>query len=242
MASKLFLEDGAPRSHYGQGPPTLCITNTRADSSAEQAQETSGMIPGRPQPWEPFSFSFPKKVEATSLLISESILGLKLWEWSASVSSRAGSALWMDLTLVPGLFSLLRITYSITEMQFPKSSRPCQIPMTSAMLLSLPEIYFPGAPPWSGHIIVFLSYALPCPIHHEQLELKQQNSFIFVYTKATRVPSIQWRLNKCQQNKSVKDIMMSLVLVFQLLYRLEIFQEKKVEEKRWIQRGEGGGH
>ena len=37
---------------------------------------------------------------------------------------------------------------------------------------------------------VFLSYTCSCPVSHEDLEIRQQNSLIFVYPKATRAPSI----------------------------------------------------
>lgn len=203
MGSKLFLEDGAPRSHYGQGPPNLCITNTRADSSAEQAQETSGMIPGRPQPWEPCSFSFPQKVEATSLLISESILGLKLWEWSASVSSRAGSTLWMDLPST-GAWAFLSAQNHLLH-HWDAVPQIFQA-LSNSHDFSRAALFTWNILPWNTTVIrPYYSVFVLCSTlsHTLELELKQQNSLVFVYTKATRVPSIQWMLNKCQQNKSV---------------------------------------
>lgn len=88
-------------------------------------------------------------------------------------------------------FSLLRSIYFITESHFPKSTGPFS--NSHAFLHAVP--FAQNTFPWNSTIIrpyyrvllACLFYGLPFSLRHEQLELRDQDTFIFVYPEATIV-------------------------------------------------------
>lgn len=158
-----YWKTGTPRAHKDQGPltcglPIWGLTQWQSHFESLNCPWVTSML-FKQDPWQApalatILFFFHKGAWAITLSVLKSTFELKLLEWSASVSSRAGIHVAGSCVGTWAFLCLEALTSSLSLIS-PNLPGHFQIPMHFSMLFPLLKIHFPGIAPLSGHIIEF---------------------------------------------------------------------------------------